>query len=466
MISSSSEIAENFIDGKSVAHIDDTMPWGIYIPPSKVSTTTNLHEANSGEIDNVRAANVLNSTPHVKQHTGYVRVIDSKGKSFPCGFTRPVGVIIETVMCSKRSRSQMSGQSEVSNGEKEYAIDISGERCDRDIPSNFDEGKENQQKKTITETHLHPEEALFLHLRGQFQVMRECRHQSISATVDRKNGSPMNTQDLFCKMLLECKIPLAAFLAYAHLRAQGYNLIRYTKDRMGLLYSMQQFEHKSKRKHFLSMEKTIAGSVCDEGSSFATKQSSTALDDTIIGSIDTPADNSIDVGAMHEDKESVEDEDFTKNDCDDIMSQNTSTQKLGFRELIHKYSEDVSTAPPPCVISLEKWNRCEEGVKNRELELSYYAYNPNFRFRRSNPGLPDFGVAVMPFKFDDGQGPSFDILASLVSLCESSGVEKAESEMRGIPLRVLTIADGGSVIAFGVTRGDVPDISNQSRQIV
>ncbi len=466
MITSSSDNPKNSIDDeKNVAQGDLTTPWGIYIPPPKVSTATNLHEANR-ETNGVNTAKGINLAPHEKQHMGYVRIIDSKGKSFPCGFSRPVGVVIETVTCNKRSLSQMSGQSDVLNGEEENAIaDMNGGGGDEEIPTNFDGEKEVQQKKTITETRLHPEEALFLQMRGQFQVMHKCRDETIEDNVDRKDVSLMDTQDLFCKMLPECKIPLAAYLAYAHLRSQGYNLIRFTKNRMSLLYSMQQFEHKSRRKLSLSIHKTIAGSGCEDGRTLATKQSSLKCTETINGPLDIAAENSSNTDAKHLIGERIADTDVEKKVGDDVVPTKSSMRKEGFRELVHKYSEDVSAAPPPFVISLESWNRSEDGIKNQKLELSYYAYNPNSCFRRSNPGLPDFGVAIMPHKFDDGQGPSFDVLASLVSLCESNVLEAAESEVRDIPLRVVTVADGGSVIAFGITRGDVPDISNQGRNV-
>lgn len=107
------------------------------------------------------------------------------------------------------------------------------------------------------------------------------------------------------------------------------------------------------------------------------------------------------------------------------------------------------------------------------IRLAYYAYNPNSHFRRSDPGLPDFGVAVMPYN-DDSRRPTFDVLSSLVSMCEGGGDGSIEEDIgdtaaaaaagrSGIPLRVVTVADGGAVVAFGVTTGEVPNI-NRARE--
>ena len=102
------------------------------------------------------------------------------------------------------------------------------------------------------------------------------------------------------------------------------------------------------------------------------------------------------------------------------------------------------------------------------IRLAYYAYNPNSHFRRSDPGLPDFGVAVMPYNdCDSRKRPTFDVLSSLVSMCEGGGGGGIEEDIgdaaaaagrSGIPLRVVTVADGGAVVAFGVTKGEVPSI--------
>ena len=160
------------------------------------------------------------------------------------------------------------------------------------------------------------------------------------------------------------------------------------------------------------------------------------------------------------------------------------------RQLKTRLSNDVAASPPPCN------GMSGSGSDSDVVRMAYYAYNPNARFRRSNPGMPDFGVAVMPFHSSDNSdnnshdtnGPTFDVLQSLVAACEGKGRDDqlllnnneddgsdngggskrgnengsstADNNTTGIPLRVVTVADSGAVIAFGVTNGDVPSINN------
>ena len=65
--------------------------------------------------------------------------------------------------------------------------------------------------------------------------------------------------------------------------------------------------------------------------------------------------------------------------------------------------------------------------------------------------------------------PTFDTLKSLVSMCESSNCEEeGENSTTGMPLRVATVADGGAVIIFGVTHGEVPRVlrTNLTMEVV
>ena len=60
----------------------------------------------------------------------------------------------------------------------------------------------------------------------------------------------------------------------------------------------------------------------------------------------------------------------------------------------------------------------------------------------------------MPFR----NGPTFDDLMSIVGGGRREHSDRINSE---IPLRMVTVSDGGAIIAFGVTNGDVPNIRNQ-----
>ena len=343
-----------------VGVVDDNMSWGVYVPPP---------------------SNKNNGQPH----GGYVRIVDAKGKSFPCGFSRPIGCVMETgalVSGKKRSRSSEKIEDVQTNDMDNNELDVAGS-CESSKV-------EQQRKRTITEERLHPEEALFLHLRGLLRIVSNDSGESNEAREQQRvtHHTTLTTQNLFCNVLKECNIPLGSFLAYSHLRAQGYILTRYTEQRMDLLCRMK-----------LAMKEAIQ----TNGSDFeATSQ----------------------------------------------MNDNKERYKSS-RTLRSQLSDDLATAPPPCMVT---------SLDENEIRLAYYAYNPNAHFKRSNPGRPDFGVAVMPF---NNSQPTFDTLNSLVSMCE--GADGTNNTKSGIPLRIVTVADGGAVIAFGVTNGEVPCINHSDK---
>jgi hypothetical protein len=64
------------------------------------------------------------------------------------------------------------------------------------------------------------------------------------------------------------------------------------------------------------------------------------------------------------------------------------------------------------------------------------------------------------------RGPTFDVLSSLVSLCQGNTddcSDECKTEESGFPLRIMTVSDSGAVVAFGVTDGDVPVINHRSK---
>lgn len=358
---------------------DETLPLGIYVPPPPTSSSSSSDSTTDGCKD---------ASLQKQQHSGYVRIADAKGKCYPCGFSRPIGTIMETIVVAgtKRDHSAMSKKAESVDRH-----DIMDKDDDVDVVAES-EPKINeivQQKRTITEERIHPEEALFLHMRGLLRI--ECNNHEAGA---KKESTILSTQDLFCTMLPECKISLAAYLAYAHLRAQGYILMRYTTERMKFLLARKESHD------------------------------------------DKP-------NASSEATECIEDEAGTQ------QNKGFVTERLAKQRLI----DDVATASQPLVVSFDEWNSNRDTVK-----LAYYAYNPNSNFKRTNPGIPDFGVAVMPFH----NAPAFDVISSLVELCgvkkEKNDDDKETASSNEIPLRIATVADGGAVIVYGVTRGDVPVI--------
>jgi len=303
-----------------------------------------------------------------------------------------------------------------------------------------DEDDEDDEKKTITEERLHPEEALFLHMRGLLRIETDPSGDPLSECRSAANNSSMTTQDLFCKMLPDCKIPLAAYLAYAHLRAQGYILMRYTDQKLGLLCRRNRQDRSitSELEKDLDSNASIPGGKRGGG-------------DGILSTSKGITDNS--------DCQTISHSEETKQTYDNV-SMTSNNARIKTCPLRSQLSDDVAKAPPPCVVTMGS----DGNTGKPNICLAYYAYNPNARFKRSNPGIPDFGVAVMPYRSEYANGPTFDILNSLVSICEErecpdlKNMNNSSDTTSGIPLRVITVADGGAVIVFGVTNGDVPCI--------
>jgi len=424
------------------ASIDTSVPVGEYIPPSSAERLNNGIPRDKERDDNVVGDEVLLPCNYKKNkmHQGYVRIIDAKGKSFPCGFSRQVGYIMEDIpiVGEKRSRSIEETQ------DMNTSCNTSTFTISDTTPTNT-----KQQKRTITEERIHPEDALFLHLRGLLRIESSNISISNAKEVESKEESScgstkvLSTQYLFEKMLPECNISLASYLAYAHLRQQGYILIRYSDERIKLLCAL---DSSNKKQQLQSND-------------------STRLDDTTI------QDDVKDIKEVNSNEisnyESIPKEEDDKMEIGaDISMTSSSRERYLSRPLRSRLSDDIANAPPPCVVSLStdedstSAQRC--GKIPNEIRLAYYAYKPNSQFRRSNPGLPDFGVAIMPFHSDEStHEPTFDALASLVSICESSDEKEEEdtdSNRRSFPLRVVTVADGGACMAFGITHGEVPSI--------
>lgn len=398
-------------DGSVTVCGDSTLPWGRYIPPSAQDATHSPSPPPS-DGDNILEVEMFPE----KKHDGYIQIIDSKGKAFPCAFTRPIGSVTELVVSKKRKNP--GGESDGDNG-------VDGEQ-----EETYEEVTE--QKRTISEQRLHPEEGLFLQMRGLFRI--ESRPTSTeAATKEQTMDATMSTQQLFSTMLPECNIPLAAYLAFAHLRSQGYILIRYSDKRIELLSALIP----------RGVKHTEASSEDLEGDKDDTQGDDEREDET------------------NDDKEGVVDASKIR-EGDGIVPTSTSDDRSVWnRKNRTKLSDDVATASPPSVVSLEGWSRSvhNDSEETANPRLAYYAYNPNARFRRSNPGLPNFGVAILPYYSGDGQGPTFEVLASLVSSCKveptQDGIDRGN-----MPLRLLTVADGGAVVVFGATKGEVPSINS------
>jgi hypothetical protein len=76
--------------------------------------------------------------------------------------------------------------------------------------------------------------------------------------------------------------------------------------------------------------------------------------------------------------------------------------------------------------------------------IAFHVYQPTCSYRKTDPGDPDFFVAIA--YFHEPQSLSFDQIYTLTRDCQ------------GIPLRLATVSDSGTVIMFGITDVGVPCI--------
>jgi hypothetical protein len=108
------------------------------------------------------------------------------------------------------------------------------------------------------------------------------------------------------------------------------------------------------------------------------------------------------------------------------------------------FRKDSFHAPIPFVFgsnSGEKNTHASSDMMNQCI--AFDVYKPNTQYRKTNPGQPDFHVAISSFS---QPSPPFDTLKELIECSD------------GIPLRIAAVADGGTVIMFGITDFGVPSL--------
>ena len=115
-------------------------------------------------------------------------------------------------------------------------------------------------------------------------------------------------------------------------------------------------------------------------------------------------------------------------------NENLNSLKLRLRQ-------DAASAPIPRLLA----------AGNDELFPAFDVYQPNSAFPRTAPGLPDFYVAVTSFSHPT---LSFDDIQTLI-----------RNSCRGIPLKIATVSDSGTVVMFGITSVGVPLLIDAVEQI-
>jgi hypothetical protein len=122
-------------------------------------------------------------------------------------------------------------------------------------------------------------------------------------------------------------------------------------------------------------------------------------------------------------------------------------------QLRRRIRETVQTAPAPTIhqcttglqlSSIATPNKTPTIPHHAAIQICWDAYNPSSNFGKTHPGLPAFCVAATYFNVPLVR---FSDLKSLL-----------QGPCLGIPLKVATVSDSGTVIMFGVTGSGVPPI--------
>lgn len=80
-------------------------------------------------------------------------------------------------------------------------------------------------------------------------------------------------------------------------------------------------------------------------------------------------------------------------------------------------------------------------------DIAWDAYNPNSKFGKTHPGLPNFYVAVT--YYNEPHLRFSEINHLILNQCH------------GIPLKLATVSDSGTVVMFGVSNMGVPKIGDK-----
>ncbi|CAB9506491.1 tRNA splicing endonuclease 54 homolog (Saccharomyces cerevisiae) [Seminavis robusta] len=98
--------------------------------------------------------------------------------------------------------------------------------------------------------------------------------------------------------------------------------------------------------------------------------------------------------------------------------------------------KDVQTAPPPTL-----------ATTTTPTKFAYCVYPPSSQFAKTHPGMPSFLVAVTHYN---------------QSSLDYATVRTLLQQAQGIPIKIATVSDSGTVVMFGITDHGVPPLHKES----
>ena len=325
--------------------------------------------------------------------------------------------------------------SEVGNGHAEPPSAVENKDIDADVISGEvgrgeSISKPNKSPPQQTQLYLFIEEVLFLHERGLVEVYKDAEEK------DR-----LESKHLFA-MLPKLGVPFPVYLTYAHLRAQTYIVMRHAPRRLDIVDALAKKSARKRKR--------------DEGK--GEKESEEA---------DTGVDSTV-TSATSEPKASIDLEKVDEEEANKSRGKRSANLKKRLRAV-------EFNAPAPILMrstdSVEKWSQYlplalpghdvepqeEEELAEEEQRavpgactlpstspIAYDVYGPNSGFKRTDPGRPEFCVAIASYA---EASPGFGSINALVSIA------------RGVPVRISTVADGGTVVMFSLTDYGVPPLA-------
>jgi hypothetical protein len=293
--------------------------------------------------------------------------------------------------------------------EKFKIISLKGKICSSGFGVSSATGKRQNNSDDVhavaspensTGHYLFIEEVLYLHERGVLeayseQIITGASNAESSSQYKKKSTDQqralLSTSNLYELMLHTFKVPLAVYLTYSHLRSQTYIALRHTTRSFELLKLVKEEEEMM---HLNKIRRKENG---------------------------------------------LKDSNITSNQSDG--DKNVKRAKLLLRQ-------DQFHASTPLVFRSNHTTEDSDTTVSKSITLENFiafdVYNPNGNFRKTNPGLPDFCVAIACFNEESAK---MNILRELVKTCGH------------IPLKICAVSDGGSIAMFGVSTNEVPCIN-------
>jgi len=231
----------------------------------------------------------------------------------------------------------------------------------------------------------------------------------------------LSIQDLYDIMLHKLRMPLQVYLTYSYLRSQTYIVIRHSVNRLNIIEAME--------------DRGNINDCSDSGRNF-----------DVGNEIENDRSNPKKLQGRKTRKRSRKDQ--LKMNLRNDTFHAPIPFVFGINDQGNLSNNDNCNKNSPNTNSTQRDHNCNND-SDGSSRIAFDVYKPNKNYRKSNPGRPDFYVAISNFA---QPSPPFAIIKGVIQSCDD------------IPLRMATVADGGTVIMFGLTDFGVPSLDKGQRE--